>query len=68
MSGDTLPDYIQDNYGSCALGAKECAATSCLKYGWKGRGCPHWKTLGATTYQELLDIADKQYAVSNEHS
>jgi hypothetical protein len=44
----TLRDYLLDNYGVCK--ATPCA---CVAGVWRGRACPHWQPLGATSYVEL---------------
>lgn len=39
-----LADYIADNYGECARGSSDCYhGGGCLKTGWLGRACPHWR-------------------------
>lgn len=51
-----MADYLLDNYGECELGSERCyhgPGPQCLKRGWRGRDCPHWKTLGARTLEEL---------------
>jgi len=57
---DDLADYLLDHYGTCVRGPdcywgvdRHSKFDGCLKTGWKGRGCPHWRPLGATTYAEL---------------
>lgn len=50
--------YLLDNYGVCTRGAdSDC---ECLKPGkkWYGRGCPHWKPLGATTLEQLKEAQE----------
>lgn len=58
-----LADYLLDYYGTCDRD-EDCywgkdqlgRPNGCLNVGWKGRGCPHWKPLGATTYEELKQM------------
>jgi hypothetical protein len=57
-----MADYLLDNYGECTRGA-DCywgkdtrgKRNGCLLTGWLGRKCPHWRPLGATTWDELRD-------------
>jgi hypothetical protein len=54
-----MNNYWLNNYGACKLESPNCI---CLKKGWKGQYCPHWKPLGAKTLEELKKI------IYNEHS
>lgn len=44
-------DYYLDHYGTCT--AEKCACRSGV---WQGRACPHWRTFGATTPEELGNV------------
>lgn len=49
-------EYIQNNYGECELGSGACyhgSAPACLKNGWLGNSCKHWRPTPATTFAEL---------------
>lgn len=56
----TFKEYLLDHYGHCDRTA-ECYSgidafgrfNGCLKTGWKGRACKHWRPLGAETFDEL---------------
>jgi hypothetical protein len=48
-SGDTLADYIADHYGACALADCRCLRLQI----WLGRGCIHWRPVGAGSMEEL---------------
>jgi hypothetical protein len=55
-----MKEYLLDNYGECDRGpdcywGKDSKENwnGCLRMGWKGRACSHWKPLGATTMEEL---------------
>lgn len=50
-----LAEYLLDNYGTCELEAGCYWCPGCLKNGWLGRACPHWKPLGVTTWEELRE-------------
>ncbi len=50
---EPLADYLLDNYGECRRGNPHCGHHGCRKTGWRGRLCPHWSPLGATTWDEL---------------
>ena len=54
-----LADFLLDNYGHCIRGA-QCL---CLRPGsvWLGRGCSSWRSVGATTYEELEAEDQKVY-------
>ena len=61
----SLSDYLLDHYGFCdretdCYWGKDAKGrdNGCNKIGWKGRSCPHWHPLGATTYEELAQIKD----------
>lgn len=61
-----LADYLEENYGECELGSARCyhgPGPQCLKSGWKGILCPHWKPLGVKTWEELREKASKRQAV-----
>lgn len=32
----------------------------CLRVGWKGRNCPHWVTLGATSWEDLKRLQQQE--------
>lgn len=57
---DDLAAYLLDHYGECSRGA-DCyhgadghgRPDGCLKIGWIGRGCAHWRPGGARTMEEL---------------
>lgn len=60
MIESELDSYLRTNYGSCTRGS-ECywgktkgsnRATGCLKIGWKGRACEHWRPIS----DELLKV------------
>lgn len=63
VAKNDVADYLLDNYGTCSRGA-DCywghdtmgRYDGCLKTGWIGRACPHWKPIGATTLEELATI------------
>lgn len=57
LARNDLPDYIADNYGECAL-----AGCYCLRKGWIGRACPHWKPVKARDWDELLVEMRRIYA------
>lgn len=49
-----ISDYMAENYGSCARGAAQCYhGPGCLKLGWKGRACQHWRPVGWTEITEV---------------
>lgn len=50
---DEIADYLLDNYGICDRGANCYWGNGCLKTGWRGRLCPHWQPLGATSLEAL---------------
>lgn len=66
LARNDLSDYLLDTYGECARGA-DCywgrnafgQFDGCLKTGWSGRSCKHWKPLGAQTYEELHEAAKR---------
>lgn len=50
----SLKAYIQNHYGTCALGLKKC---ECQKTGrWYGTMCPHWEPLEASNWEELREL------------
>lgn len=62
-----LAEHLLDTYGHCdrdngkqndCYWGKDAAGrdNGCLKTGWLGRRCSHWRSLGATTYEELMEI------------
>ena len=53
VPGGDLRDYLLDNYGTCDRGA-DCywgkdgrgRFDGCLRTGWRGRACEHWRPIG----------------------
>ena len=65
---DDLADYLLDTYGECELGSGRCyhgPGPRCLRTGWRGRECPHWKTLDARTLDELRTKYREQSVTKN---
>jgi hypothetical protein len=63
LAHNDLAEYLLDNYGTCDRGAdcywgKDAQGNfnGCLRVGWIGRSCKHWKPLGATSYAELSQM------------
>lgn len=55
---DDLADSLEENYGECELGSGQCyhgPGPQCLKLGWKGILCPHWRPLVVKTWDELKE-------------
>lgn len=48
--GEDLGDYIQDNYGVCALGRCPCLAPGVP---WLGRACRHWIPVKSRNFHDL---------------
>lgn len=73
MLARTDPDlaaYLLDNYGTCERdrpGRNDCYwgkdergnYNGCLKVGWLGRGCPHWRPNVAAAYSGLTAAEDQ---------
>jgi hypothetical protein len=59
---NNFSDYLLDNYGECDRNEgcywgkdKFGNFNGCLRTGWKGRACKHWRPLGATTLEQLKE-------------
>lgn len=52
-------DYFLDNYGTCER-EHLCGRDGCLRTGWLGRSCPHWKSLGVRSLDELRDFVKRE--------
>lgn len=64
LARNDLADYLLDNYGICERGpdcywGKDSGGryNGCLKTGWRGQQCDHWKPLGATNLDELRSLS-----------
>ncbi len=49
--------HYLSNYGSCTLERCRCAQDGV----WQGIMCPHWKTLGAMSHDDMIAMARKLY-------
>ena len=67
LARDELADYIADNYGTCARGSDCYWGTNvagklngCLRVGWRGRDCAHWRPVEARNWDELRCAFNRQ--------
>lgn len=63
----TLANYLLDHYGQCLIESTtgcRCIADSFKGFLWEGRGCPHWQSFGAKTWEELKQIQEITNATS----
>ena len=64
LARNDLATYLAETYGECELGSGRCyhgPGPQCLKLGWRGTACPHWKPTKTTTMDELRDEMRKMY-------
>lgn len=55
-SSPGIDGYLLDNYGICTRDADcQCLKPSRL---WLGRGCPNWRPLGATNFDQLKEAQE----------
>lgn len=68
LARNELAAYIADNYGSCARGS-DCYwgkdhhghFDGCLKTGWRGTACKHWRPVEASSWDELAAVMRRDH-------
>jgi hypothetical protein len=59
---DELKEYIQSTYGICNQSVTE-GKCDCVREHKNQQLCPNWTKTTATNWEELLEIAKKQYGL-----
>lgn len=64
LARNDVESYISDNYGSCDRGAdcyhgrdKSGRFNGCLRTGWRGVACPHWRPIEDGSWRDKLRTA-----------
>jgi hypothetical protein len=64
---DNLKNYLQDVYGTCKQAQTE-GKCECLSKHLNQHLCSNWTKTTATNWQDMMDIAKKQYASLGKNS